>query len=95
MSIVEIITLLIFLFPLAFSPGPGNMFFAACGARLGFKKTLIANFSYHLATLVVTFIIGLGFNLLILFIEDQYQYIRILGSLYLFYLSYKFYKAGA
>jgi threonine/homoserine/homoserine lactone efflux protein len=30
-----ILALIIFLLPLAFSPGPGNMFFAAIGARFG------------------------------------------------------------
>ena len=62
MSFIEIFALLVFLFPLAFSPGPGNMFFAANGARFGLVKTLSANFGYHFATIIVTFIIGLGFN---------------------------------
>ena len=53
MNLIEIVALLIFLFPLAFSPGPGNMFFAVSGAKFGFKKTLSANFGYHLATIIV------------------------------------------
>jgi len=59
MKFVEIIAIII---PLAFSPGPGNMFFAASGAKFGFKKTLSANFGYHLATIIVTLLIGLGFG---------------------------------
>ena len=62
MKFIEIVALLIFLFPLAFSPGPGNMFFSASGAKFGFKKTLSANFGYHLATIIVTLLIGLGFG---------------------------------
>lgn len=62
MNFFEILTLLIFLFPLAFSPGPGNMFFAASGARFGFKKTLAANIGYHLATIIITLLIGFGFG---------------------------------
>ena len=64
MTLVEILALLLFLFPLAFSPGPGNMFFAANGARFGFFNTLAANFGYHLATIIITFILGYGFSLL-------------------------------
>ena len=94
MALSTILTLLIFLFPLAFSPGPGNMFFAANGAKFGFVNTLSANIGYHLATVVVTFLIGLGFNFLILFIKNNYQYIQILGSIYVIYLSYKFFKLG-
>ena len=94
MSLVEILALLFFLFPLAFSPGPGNMFFAANGARFGFLNTLSANFGYHLATIIITFLIGFGFSLLFSLIENQYHYIQILGSIYVMYLAYKFYKAG-
>ena len=93
MSFIEIFALLVFLFPLAFSPGPGNMFFAANGARFGFVKTLSANFGYHFATIIVTFIIGLGFSFFFSFIEKQYQYIQIIGSLYVMYLAYKFFRA--
>ena len=94
MNFFEILALLVFLFPLAFSPGPGNMFFAASGARFGFLNTLSANFGYHLATIIITFLLGIGFNFLFLFIKDQYHYIQILGSLYVIYLAYKFLKAG-
>ena len=95
MKLIEIVALLIFLFPLAFSPGPGNMFFAASGAKFGFKKTLSANFGYHLATIIVTLLIGLGFGFFFSFIEDYYQYIKIIGSIYVIFLSYKFLKSGA
>ena len=94
MSVIEIFALIIFLFPLAFSPGPGNMFFAANGARFGFVNTLSANFGYHLATIIVTFLIGFGFSLFFSFVEKQYQYIQIIGSLYVMYLAYKFFRAG-
>ena len=80
MTLIEIVALIIFLFPLAFSPGPGNMFFAANGARFGFAKTLSANFGYHLATIIVTFLIGFGFNIFFSFINDQYQYCLLYTS---------------
>jgi len=34
------IKIVIFLFPLAYSPGRGNMFFAANGGRFGFQATV-------------------------------------------------------
>lgn len=54
--------LLIFLLPLAYSPGPGSMIFAAMGARFGLAATWPASFGYHLATWAVTLAIGLGFG---------------------------------
>ena len=49
-----VLALLIFLFPLAYSPGPGNTLFAANGAVFGFRATLPASAGYHLATWAVT-----------------------------------------
>lgn len=94
MVLPEILALLIFLFPLAFSPGPGNMFFAASGARFGFKNTLTANFGYHLATIIITYAIGMGFGVLYSIIQEHYFFLKIFGSAYIIHLSYKFYKAG-
>ena len=56
-----IVALVVFLFPLAYSPGPGNGYFAVVGARFGLAATIPATAGYHLATLVVTVAIGLGF----------------------------------
>lgn len=41
------LALVVFPFALAYSPGPGNMFFAANGARFGLQATLPANFGYQ------------------------------------------------
>ena len=56
------IALILFLFPLAYSPGPGNMFFAVNGARFGFLSTVPANIGYYIAIWVVAVAIGLGFT---------------------------------
>ena len=52
--------LLIFLFPRAYSPGPGNMVFGAMGARHGVAGTWRASLGYHAATWLVTLGIGRG-----------------------------------
>lgn len=88
------LSLLIFLFPLAYSPGPGNMFFAALGARFGFHRTLRASLGYHLAVWLVTMTIGFGF------VEIRTQFpllfgaLKIAGSLYIFWIALKFLRAG-
>ena len=89
-----LITLALFLFPLAYSPGPGNMFFAANGARFGFRSTLPASIGYHVATWIVTVIVGFGFAAAI----DQFQLIfftlKVAGSAYLFWIAWKLFMAG-
>lgn len=87
-------TLLLFLFPLAYSPGPGNMFFAANGARFGFRATLPSNAGYHAATLAITLIIGLGFGWMADSFPVVLTIIKFLGGAYVMYLAWKLFRAG-
>ncbi|EKF40593.1 lysine exporter protein LysE/YggA [Nitratireductor indicus C115] len=89
------IALIVFLFPLAYSPGPGNMFFAANGARFGLKATFPANAGYHLATWSVTAAIGLGFAAILEAQPGFFTVIKWAGSAYVLYLAYRLYRAGA
>jgi threonine/homoserine/homoserine lactone efflux protein len=89
------IALLVFLFPLAYSPGPGNMFFAANGARFGVRATLPVSAGYHLATWIVTAAIGLGFATALERAPGLFLAIRWAGSAYVFYLAWKLFRAGA
>lgn len=89
------IALVLFLFPLAYSPGPGNMFFAANGARFGFRATLPANVGYHIATWIVTAAIGFGFLAAIEQFPQLFTLLKIAGSLYVLWIAWKMLKAGA
>lgn len=85
------LTLLIFLFPLAYSPGPGNMFFAATGARFGIAATMPANIGYHIATWVVTFFIGIGIGVA----ARGLGALQYAGAAYVFYLAWRLWRAPA
>lgn len=86
--------LVLFLFPLAYSPGPGNMFFAANGAQFGFRATLPLNAGYHAATWIVTAAIGFGF----ITAMDRYPQIFVIlktaGALYVLWIAWKMFRAG-
>lgn len=90
-----IISLVIFLFPLAYSPGPGNMFFAANGARFGFAATLRANFGYHVATWIVTAVIGFGFATALDKAPQIFLALKYAGSLYVLWIAWGMFKSGA
>jgi threonine/homoserine/homoserine lactone efflux protein len=74
--------LLIFLFPLAYGPGPGNMVFAAMGARHGMRGTWRASLGYHVATWGVTLAIGLGASAALAERPGIAGAIRLVGALY-------------
>ncbi len=95
MTATEIAALLLFLLPLAYSPGPGNLFFAASGARFGLGATLHASFGYHLATWVVTVGLGLGFAGLVAGGGGGFATaIRLAGGAYVVWLAWGFLRAG-
>ena len=91
--IQTIIALVIFLFPLAYSPGPGNMFFAANGARFGFRSTVAANTGYHIATWTVTMAIGLGFIAAFDRSSLLMGWLKIAGSMYVIWIAWALFKA--
>lgn len=95
MTIPEAITLLIFLFPLAYSPGPGNMFFAALGAQSGLSASLPANIGYHLATFGVSFAIGSGFSVAFSPGSFAMTALQAVGVVYILWLASKLWRASA
>ncbi len=88
------IALVVFLFPLAYSPGPGNMFFAANGARFGFQATLWANLGYHIATWLVTFAIGFGFIAAMDQFPQVFVALKIAGSMYVLWMAWKLFQSS-
>ncbi len=93
MTPAQIPLLLLFLFPLAYSPGPGNMFFAALGARYGVAASLPATLGYHAATLIVSFAIGAGVTVALDPTSRIFTLIQTLGALYLLWLAFKLYRS--
>ena len=87
--------LLLFLFPLAYSPGPGNMVFAANGARFGLWRTLPASAGYHIATWGVTLLIGFGFATGLERLPSVMSLLRWAGAAWLLWLAFGFLRAGA
>lgn len=88
------IALVLFLFPLAYSPGPGNLFFAANSAGFGFRATLPANIGYQIATWIVTLAIGFGFIAVLESVPQVLTALKSAGALYVFRLAWKSLKAG-
>jgi threonine/homoserine/homoserine lactone efflux protein len=90
----DALALLIFLFPLAYSPGPGNMVFAAAGARFGLRATLRASLGYHLATWIVTAGIGLGLIGLAAGAPEAASVMKAAGAAYILWLAWRLARAG-
>lgn len=88
------LALVVFLFPLAYSPGPGNMFFAANGARFGFRATVPASLGYHLATWIVTCAVGFGLSAALARFPQIFMALKAAGALYVLWIAWKLFRAG-
>ncbi|MCK0167896.1 LysE family translocator [Jannaschia sp. S6380] len=88
------LALLLFLAPLAYSPGPGNLFFAATGARFGFAATWPALAGYHVATWIVTLAIGLGLAAALRDHPEGMRAMRVAGAAYVLWLAWRIASAG-
>ena len=91
--IPTVVALLVFLFPLAYSPGPGNMFFAANGARFGLRATLPANLGYHVATWIVTAAIGFGALAAFTSNPERFLVLKLAGSFYVLWLAWRLFRS--
>lgn len=94
MPLETLIALMAFLFPLAYSPGPGNGFFAALGAAGGLRAAWPALAGYHVATFLVTALIGLGVGLALLADPVIATALRIAGAAYVGWLGIAFLAAA-
>lgn len=94
MTAETFIALLVFLFPLAYSPGSGNAFFAAIGASKGLKAAVPALVGYHLATFIVTASIGVGMGVTILNHPLVADSLAAAGSLYVLWLAWLFIRSA-
>jgi len=91
----EALALILFLLPLAWSPGPGNLFFAALGGRSGLRASWPASLGYHAATWAVTLGIGLGFGAVAGGASHLARGMALLGGAYVLWMAWKFWQAGA
>ncbi|WP_424863647.1 LysE family translocator [Streptomyces sp. MMS24-I29] len=89
-----LVALVVFLFPLAYSPGPGNAFFAAIGASHGLRAAVPALAGYHVATFAVTTVIGIGMGVTVLEHPLLAKVLSAVGSLYVLWLAVAFIRAA-
>ena len=89
------LALILFFIPLSLSPGPGNMFFAANGARYGARATLPALTGYHVACFIIVAVAGFGLAGLIERFPTVFLAIQYIGAIYVLYLGWMLFNAGS
>ncbi len=90
MTLSYFVALVGFLFPLAYSPGPGNAFFASVGASQGLCAAIPSLLGYHAATFVVTLIIGLGLEATLFPNSWMMRTLSLMGGAYVIWIDIRF-----
>ena len=79
----------LFAFVMSVTPGPNNIMLLASGAQFGYKKTLPHIFGILIGIAALLSSVLLGFGLLFERYPSLYDLLKIVGSLYLFWLAWK------
>jgi threonine/homoserine/homoserine lactone efflux protein len=89
MTISLLLAMSLFAFVMSVTPGPNNIMLLASGAQFGYQKTLphIFGIIIGIACLLASILLGLG----VVFetFPMLYGVLKVLGSLYLFWLAWK------
>ncbi|CCN82905.1 Putative threonine/lysine efflux protein family [Vibrio nigripulchritudo SFn27] len=84
-----IISMVVFAFAGAATPGPVNIVAAASGAQFGVKKALVYVVGASVSYAVVVLLCGLTIGSILLSVPEFSFYLKVAGSLFLLYLAYQ------
>jgi threonine/homoserine/homoserine lactone efflux protein len=84
-----LVAISVFAFVMSVTPGPNNIMLLASGAQFGYQKTLphMLGIIIGMALLLASVLLGLG--LMFERYPQLYNVLKIVGSLYLFWLAWK------
>jgi threonine/homoserine/homoserine lactone efflux protein len=80
---------------MAATPGPNNAMLAASGMNFGVRRTVPHILGIAIGLMVLLFVCGLGFGVLIQTVAYAELSLAIIGSAYLVYLAWRVANAGA
>lgn len=91
---VPLISLLLFAFAGAVTPGPNNMISAGSGAAFGFRRTLPQIWGVAVGFTVMVIAVGLGLGAVFSALPFLHGALKIVGAAYLLWLAWKIANAG-
>lgn len=89
MEISSLLAISLFAFVMSVTPGPNNIMLLASGAQFGYQKTLphVFGIIVGIACLLTSVLLGLG--AVLERFPAFYDVLKVLGSIYLFWLAWK------
>ncbi len=85
----NLVPLLLFAFSASFTPGPNNIMIMDSGMNFGLKKSLPHYFGICLGFPLMCLMVALGLGAIFVKYAWVKEFLKILGSIYMLYLSWK------
>lgn len=89
MDISLLLAISLFAFVMSVTPGPNNMMLLASGAQFGYQKTLPHMFGIIIGMALLLASVLLGLGLMFERYPFLYDVLKVVGTIYLFWLSWK------
>ncbi|PKF63782.1 LysE family translocator [Psychromonas sp. psych-6C06] len=90
-----LMSMFVFAFIGAISPGPVNIIATSSGASFGFKRTLPHVLGATIAYTLIVFVVGLGLSATTVALPVITEWLRYIGSAFLLYMAFKIATAVA
>jgi threonine/homoserine/homoserine lactone efflux protein len=85
----KLLAISLFAFVMSVTPGPNNVMLLASGAQFGYQKTLPHIFGIIIGIAILLASVLLGLGLIFERYAQLYDLLKVVGSLYLFWLAWK------
>ncbi|MGO3742582.1 LysE family translocator [Kerstersia sp.] len=95
MELATFYSFLVYSLVTAITPGPNNIMLTASGLNFGFRRSIPHILGVAMGFGIMVAIVGLGIGNLLTTSPALFETIRVLGILYLLYLSWRIATAGA
>lgn len=89
MDVSLLLAISLFAFVMSVTPGPNNVMLLASGAQFGYQKTLPHIFGIIVGIAILLACVLLGLGLIFERYPQLYDLLKVIGSLYLFWLAWK------
>ena len=94
-TFAALLALTTFAFVTSITPGPNNIMLLHSGARFGFRPTVPHMLGISIGFSVMIFLCSIGIAAVVLRYPATDWLLKIIGSLYMLWLSYKLWRNGA
>jgi len=89
MEISLLLAIALFAFVMSVTPGPNNIMLLASGAQFGYQKTLPHIFGIIIGVACLLFSVLLGLGVMFEGYPELYDLLKVVGSIYLFWLAWQ------